>query len=185
MTLIELGGMGAEPVSVAEAKAWCRIERNDEDALVGTLVKAAREAIERETRLILARRSFRVALDTVPTDRRIAMPRRPLVAVTAVTAYGPDGSARSFSSGSATIDRFLETAARVSEEVAAAAVNGLEIEFTAGFDAASVPEALKLATKQIVSATYEIRGAVSADLQPGVMPAAARDLISAYREIRL
>ena len=67
MTIIDLGALdGAElvePVSLSEAKAWARIERDDEDALIAGLIRAARQAVEAMTGLVLAQRGFRLALD--------------------------------------------------------------------------------------------------------------------------
>lgn len=42
-----------EPVTVAEAKSYCRVTTNTEDALFGTLITSAREAIEVATGLSL------------------------------------------------------------------------------------------------------------------------------------
>ena len=42
-----------EPVTVAEAKSYCRVTTNAEDALFGTLITSAREAIEVATGLSL------------------------------------------------------------------------------------------------------------------------------------
>jgi uncharacterized phiE125 gp8 family phage protein len=186
MVVMELGGGGAEPVTVAEAKAWCRIERDDEDELIAALVTAARETVERETRTVLAKRAFRIALDGVPADRTIWVPRTPIGAVTAVTSYGADGAPTSFPTASARPDRLCGAdVLRLSEAVAAAAANGIEVEFTAGFEPGNVPEACRLAVKQIVAASYELRGAVAPDMQPGVFPRAARELVAPFRELRL
>ncbi|MEF2551763.1 head-tail connector protein [Aurantimonas sp. A2-1-M11] len=75
MTIIDLGlGDAGEPASVAEAeaeaKAWARIDRDDEDGLIGGLIRAARETIEALTGLVLVQRAFRLALDPVPADGR-------------------------------------------------------------------------------------------------------------------
>ncbi|KAB0679951.1 head-tail connector protein [Aureimonas leprariae] len=186
MVVVELGGGGAEPVSVAEAKAWCRIERSDEDDLIAALVTAAREMVERETRAVLVKRGFRIALEAVPADRRVRLPRTPLGAVTMITAYGADGTSRNFMPAGATPDRASgEDVVVLADDVVAAAANGVEVEFIAGFDAGSVPEALKLAVKEIVAASYEMRGAVAADMQPGFIPKAVRDLLAPFRERRL
>lgn len=186
MTLIDLGPVAAEPVSVAEVKAWCRIERDDEDALLAGLVKAARETVEADTRLMLVRRGFRLSADPVPGDGWIEIPRSPLVAVTALVAYDVAGTPVSFPATDAVIERALGIEAiRVSPRVRTAGANGVEIEFSAGFAVGEVPETLKLALKRIVAAAYELRAAVPLEHQPGIVPPLARALIAPYRRARL
>lgn len=182
MVVVDLGGGGAEPVSVVEAKAWCRIERSDEDGSIAALVTAARETVERETRTVLVKRKFRVVLDGLPVDRVVRLPSTPLGAVTAIVGYDVDGTPMSLSVADAALAGPPGTnALTLSEKAVGAASNGIEIEFTAGFEAGMVPAALKLAVKQIVAASYEMRGAVAADMQPGLIPKAARDLIAPFR----
>ena len=50
-TLTEVGY--TEPVSVTEAKLYCRVTHTSEDTLIGELITTAREAIETATRLSL------------------------------------------------------------------------------------------------------------------------------------
>ncbi|BDA83689.1 hypothetical protein Sa4125_12310 [Aureimonas sp. SA4125] len=186
MTLIDLGGIAAEPVTLAEAKAWCRIERDDEDALLARLVAAARETVERETRLVLVRRGFRLALDPVPGDGWIEITRHPLHEVTSVVAFDGAGVPTEFGPGQGVIERALGVEAiRVSQAVVRAAVNGAEIEFTSGFAPGTVPENLVLAMQRIVATAYELRGAVSAGMQPAIVPDAARVLIAPFRRVLL
>lgn len=186
MTLIDLGGVVAEPVTLADMKAWCRVERADEDGLIGALTKAARETIEGETRLMLVRRGFRLIVDPVPGDGWIELERHPVDAVTSVVAYDAAGVPTEFGPGEAVIERALGVeAVRVSRRVAEAAINGLEIEFSAGFAAGEVPEALKLALRRIVATAYELRAVVAIGQQPGLVPAAARALIAPFRRVRL
>lgn len=188
MTLIDLGlPEGApEPVSLADIKTWCRIEREDEDALLLALVRAARETVESETRLVLVRRGFRLLIDPVPGDGWIEVIRHPVGRVTSVVAYDAAGVPEEFGAGEAVVERALGIEAiRVSQCVATAAANGAEIEFEAGFAADEVPEALKLAIRRIAATSYELRAAVPVGMQPGLVPPAARALMQPYRRVRL
>ncbi|KQT55266.1 MULTISPECIES: head-tail connector protein [unclassified Aureimonas] len=186
MTLIDLGPPASEPVTLADLKTWCRIERDDEDALVVSLGKAARETVEALTRTILSRRGFRLVVDEAPADGWIEVPRVPVRSVGAVTAYDAAGTPHAFGASHAVIERALGIeAVRVSPDVVAAAANGLEIEFEAGFDAGAAPEGLKLALRRIVSASYEVRAALPASQQPAIVPQAAEVLLAPYRRVRL
>ena len=46
MTSTLIAPPGEEPVTLAEAKAWCRIDAADEDALLSALIAAARLQVE-------------------------------------------------------------------------------------------------------------------------------------------
>ncbi|MEX6505624.1 head-tail connector protein [Jiella sp. M17.18] len=185
MTTIDLGGAG-EPLSAADAKAWARIDRDDEDTLIAALVTAARETIEAATGLALSQRRFRLSLDPVPPFGWVEATRHPLVSIDTVTAFGADGMPRAFETQDAVIERALGLEAiRLSPAVRQAAANGVEIEFTAGFAAGEVPENLLLALKTIVAASYETRSAVSLTMQPALMPPLAERLIAPYRRMRV
>ena len=67
------------------------------------------------------------------------------------------------------------------------AMNGIEIDFTAGFGeaGADVPDTLKRAMLTHVAAMFELRGGLSIDQQPGIVPAGYDRLIAPYRMRRL
>jgi hypothetical protein len=56
----------AEPVSVAEAKVFCKVTVGDDDALIGALISAARDYAEKWTSRILAQRQFVMVMDSHP-----------------------------------------------------------------------------------------------------------------------
>lgn len=181
MILIELTGPAEEPVTLTEAKDWARIERSDEDALIGRLISAARETVESQTGLVLGVRSFRLVAGSVPENGRIAVGRRPVIEVTGATAYDRAGEPSGIEPGSVAI---------VGAEVLAFApgfrpAGGVEIELTAGLAAGAVPQSVKLAMLRIVAASYETRGLVGPDMQPALMPPLAKALLSPYRPVRL
>ena len=190
MTIIDLGALdGAElvePVSLPEAKAWARIERDDEDALIDGLIRAARQAVEQMTGLVLAKRGFRLALDPVPSDGWIEIERRPLGPITSIAAYGADAAPQAFDVSQSVVERALGIEAiRLSPAVRFASINGVEVDFTAGFAAGEAPENLLLALKTIVAASYEFRASVGLSQQPAIMPPLARTLIAPFARVRL
>ncbi|MCE7027003.1 head-tail connector protein [Jiella avicenniae] len=185
MTTIDLG-LSAEPLALADAKAWARIERDDEDGLISGLISAGREAIERETGLALIARSFRLALDPVPRGGWVEATRRPLVAVESVTAFDASGNPVSFSAAEAIAERPRGTDCfRLSDAVIDAAANGVEIEFTAGFAEGECPADLMLALQAIVAASYEARALIEPGMQPALRPALAERLLASYRQVRI
>lgn len=178
MTLIELDKPATEPVSVPQAKAWARIERGDEDALIADLVRAARESVERETGLVLAARAFRRIVDPVPPDGRVAPTRGPVLRVIEVRAYGE--------AGNETIAAPDAVAVEAHEFVLAPHLRSfavVEIDFEVL--PKSVPEGLVQAMLRIVAASYETRGLVGGAMQPALVPPFAKALIAPFRPVRL
>ncbi|MBP0617922.1 head-tail connector protein [Jiella mangrovi] len=185
MTTIDLG-VTAEPLTLEAAKAWARIERDDEDALIADLIRAGREAIERETGLSLIARSFRLSLDPVPRNGWVEATRRPLVSIDAVTAFDGAGSPVVFTAAEAIVERPRGSDGyRLSGAAVDQAVNGVEIEFSAGFAVGKCPADLVLALKAIVAASYEARALVEPGMQPALRPAIADRLLAPYRPVRL
>ncbi len=118
MTSYLIAGPGEEPVSLAEAKAFCRIDAADEDALVGALVAAARLHVESLTGRALVTQSWRLVLNC-PVGRVIPLPVVPAIALLAA----PEG-------------RVLQG----DSVLLAAPVDELSIDYTAGYgDAGDVP----------------------------------------------
>jgi uncharacterized phiE125 gp8 family phage protein len=187
VTLIDLGtGSAAEPASLADIKSYCRIDRADEDGLIGRLAKAARLAIEARTGLALVTRSFRLCLDPVPRGGWVTLPRRPLEAVTSVTAFGVSGAPTAFDeAGGIEARTAVGQVVRLSAAVLRAAANGVEIEFRAGWEAEAVPADIYLALLQVIALSYEARGLVEPAAQPAGFPASAERLIAPFRTARL
>ncbi|KQT88234.1 hypothetical protein ASG48_02010 [Aurantimonas sp. Leaf443] len=184
--MIDLRNGASEPVTLDEAKAWCRIERDDEDALIAQLIASAREAAEAETGLVLVRRGFRLALDPVPPDGWVEVPRVPLVSIDAVTAYDGAGQPAAIPLHEAIVERALGVEAiRLAPPVRSSAANGVEIDVTAGLAPGMVPATIIHAMRLVVAASYELRGVVDPALQPGLVPAAARALLARHRRVRL
>ena len=93
MTLFRTVAPAAEPVTLAEAKAYLRLQHDSEDALLAGLVRAAREEVERATGIALIDQHWRMTLDDWPDSAIVAIARSSGEGGTAVTAYGSEGEA--------------------------------------------------------------------------------------------
>ena len=92
MSSILLTPPAAEPVTLADAKAYLRVAIGDDDAVIAALIAAARSHIEAQTRRALITQTWRLVLDCWPIDGHIAVVPVPLRQVTAARVYRLDGS---------------------------------------------------------------------------------------------
>jgi uncharacterized phiE125 gp8 family phage protein len=189
MTIAELTPPGAEPITLAEAKAHLRLDDGTEDDLLGSLVRTAREHLERETALALIARRFRLYLDAWPQDRVIRICKGPIQTIENVTVYDGDGVPVEADVSAAVLDGHGRPARLIVPVLPAPErqLNGIEIDFIAGFgeSGADVPDTLKRAMLVHVAAMYELRGAVCAGEQPGTVPPGYERLVAPFRLRRL
>ena len=157
MTSTLIAGPGEEPVTLAEAKAFCRIDGSDEDALVSALIAAARLQVESLTGRALVTQTWRLTMTCAP--RLVELPVIPAASLVAA----PDGAV-------------LQSDAVLLVEP----TDELTVDYTAGYgDAADVPGDLKQAVLTLVAYWYENRDAVT-------MPPLGFDrLIASYKRVRL
>ena len=189
MTSIRTGEPGAEPVTLAELKQYLRLGHASEDELLAGLIRAAREDLERATGLALIEQGWRLALDRVPPNGIVLLPRHPVREVTAVTFYDADGVAHVLSAGDYQVDTVSRPARVVIGKAldGLRAMNGLEIDFACGFGEAGpdVPDILRRAITLLAAHWYEFRTSYGPSDQPVSYPAGYDRMISAYVERRL
>lgn len=183
-----LAGPAEEPVSLAEAKAFLRVDDTAEDGLIGTLVTAARLHVESITGRAMIFQSWRVVLDAWPVGRTIELPVGPVEAITAVTAFDEDDEANgldlaqfSVQAGRLMLPRDIAGGPALRERL------GLEIDYVAGHgaDAAAVPADLRQACLMLVGYWFENRDAVMVAGAGSVVPAGFDRLVAPYRRVRL
>lgn len=78
MTTILISRPVGEPVPLAEAKVFLRIDHAEEDALVESLITAARQHVESVTGRALLTQGWRTVLDAWPAKRVVRIPAVPL-----------------------------------------------------------------------------------------------------------
>lgn len=189
MTLFRTVEPGVEPVTPTEAKAHLRVSHASEDELIAGLIRAARDEVEKATGTALIDQSWRLALDRWPRDSVATIIRHPVKAILSVTVFGADGEATLIDPDTYALDNLSRPARLHFEAMPAPAriLNGIEIDFTAGFGEAGtdVPDLLKRAILLLVAHWYEFRGVYDAGDQPVSYPPGYERMISAYRLRRI
>lgn len=145
----------SQPVTLAEVKAHTRVDFNDDDALLATLLTAATEHVETVLGRQLMTATYELHLGGFPADR-LALPRPPVSSVETVTYRDCDGIEQTFTDFLAYLHPdapFIVPKTRwpSTQEHPDAVV----VRFVAGFD--QVPERARVAILSLVSHWYEHR----------------------------
>jgi uncharacterized phiE125 gp8 family phage protein len=188
MTPILTGGPAVEPVSIAEAKAWLRVDIDAEDALISTLVTSARLVLEAYTRLLFIEQSWRILYDSWPDGRQICIPLAPFLSLDGLTLYDSAGDPVAVQTSDYILDpapqgaRILFKSAPPPPERAAA---GIELRVKAGFGPApaDIPAPLRQALMMLVARWFENRGDVAIDA--AALPDGIAPLVVPYRRVKL
>lgn len=177
MALICVTQPVVEPVTLSEAKVHCRVDITDDDTYIAALITVARQYIETiaRPRLALLEQTWRYVADYWPASDTLELRPYPLRSVTSVSYTDVDGVTSTVPSTDYLVDTTSEPG-RIRLKTAAswpsdtlAELNGLKIEFVAGFGAtpASVPTTLRQALLLLVGHWYENREPI---MQSGAMP---------------
>jgi len=179
----------AEALALGEVKGHLRLDGVDEDGLLTSLIRVAREHLERVSGLCLISQTWRLYLDSLPEDGVIQIARGPVQAIESLTLYDAAGEEISWPLDGHVLDRQALPARLFVRrgEGEPRAVNGIEIDFSAGFgeSGATVPETLKRAMLLHVAQMFAFRGAVAAADQPAGIPDGYDRLIAPFLMRRL
>lgn len=176
-------GPTAEPVTLEEASAHCRVDTSDEETLLAAYITAARQYAEEITGRAFLAQTLELTIDTFPAWE-IELPRAPVASITSIsyldTAGAPQTVATYVLDGRSRPPR-LTPAYGASWPEARGTVGSVAIRFVAG--EASAPEPVKQAILLMVGHWFEHReDAIAA---PGItiasIPLGANVLLAPYR----
>ncbi len=175
-----------EPVTLDQAKAHLKVDTADDDALIASLIAAARASAEWHTGRAFVTQSWTLWLDCWPRDCAVDIPLPPLQSVTSVTVYAPDGTTITLDAALYQIDA-ASAPARLALKPGASlpanlrTMNAVAIAFTAGYgDTGDVPAPVCEAILEIVANLYAHRGDT-----PAEQPLEALALLAPYRILKV
>jgi uncharacterized phiE125 gp8 family phage protein len=189
MSAILLNPPGSEPLSVADAKSYLRVEHDDDDAIIAALIASARHHVEALTRNGLLTQTWRLVRDRWPESGRIKPKLGPLRSLVAARIYNESGVATSLD-----LDRFVidEVAGVIaapgwSLPLPGRAVRGVELDVEIGYGntPADVPQVLLQAIRMLVAHWYDNRGLVSIGQSVAMMPPSVNAMIASHRVLSL
>ena len=169
-----------EPVSLEEAKNYLKVETADDDTLISSLIKSARELIERYLRKALITQTWEMVLDD--GGSMVVIPRPPLQSVTSIKTIAEDGTETVEDPEKYIVELGYDSPGRVMLKSGQTwsihrGFASFIVEFIAGYgdQASDVPEIIRQAILQLTAYFYENRGVEK------VIPFQVRNLINPYR----
>jgi len=180
-----------EPVTLAEAKAHLRVDISTDDALIASIIKAAREWCEEYLDRSLVHTQWTMRMDSFP--REFVLPRPPMamsgtVTATAITYTLETQAVETLDAATYRVDRH-DTPGAIRVVYAGTwpahlfDENSVTVTWWGGYgaDGTSVPAAIRSAMLMIISSLYEHRtavltGTISKEIEFGV-----KSMLDAHR----
>jgi uncharacterized phiE125 gp8 family phage protein len=182
-----IDGPTIEPVSLAEAKAWLKVDGSDEDDLIRSLIVAARLMVEAEIGQVLIGQTWRLIGDTWPSAEEIPVRVGRIIAVPGGRVFDAASMAQAISLDAIRIRRgSMPHAVIVTPRPAPGRPRaGIEIDLRLGFGeaAADVPETIRLAIRRLVALWHADRG--EGEPAEAGLPPQIRVLLKPFRAPRL
>lgn len=180
---LDRGAQGAEPISVDTAKGFAKIDEADDDAVVATLLSAARRRLEDACGRSFSQHTWTLTLDTFPDLDYIRLPMGPLASITTFTTYDTANDADTTFTG-----YFLSDDRLVLDDGEVWPTDlrdrgAVAITYVAGYS--SLPADLEIATLQLFAHSYENRNVVSEGVSVQTIPFGVAALIAPYARYRL
>lgn len=164
-----------EPVSLAEAKLYLRVDGADEDSLISRMIAAARLSAEQYMRTSLVTQSWKLIYDDYAPSC-FELPYGPVQSVSSIVLVARDSSQTTVNSG----NYYLSGNKQFLVVDTALIAHRVETTYVAGFgDAVDVPAAIKQGMMVHIAKLYEQRP------EPVQIGEATRALYDIYRQVRL
>jgi uncharacterized phiE125 gp8 family phage protein len=156
-----------QPITLAEAKSFCRVLTNDDDAIISLLIDAATDYAQNVTGRQLCSATFQ--LKTGALTSPLQLPKAPFKEITSVT------------SGGVALDYSLHYDVDVAF-IEFMAIEDVTITFTCGYDI--MPASLKAWCLNKVSSLYENREEIVVGLSVSEIPKSMIDCILDHYKVR-
>jgi uncharacterized phiE125 gp8 family phage protein len=174
-----------EPITLTEAKLHLRVDHADDDTLITSQIKTAREYCEDFQNRAFITQTIKLTLDEFPDV--ICVPRPPLISVTSIKYIDENGQQQTLNSSVYKVDTESEPARIVPAYNQCwpglrGDINSVEVIYQAGYGgAAAVPGKVISAMKLLLTHLYENREPVNIGNIVTELPMSVKSLLSLDR----
>lgn len=174
-----------EPVSLAEAKAQCRVDSAEEDGLIAGYILAARQHVETYVRRALITQTWDQTIDELGAE--IVLQRPPVQSVTSVKYLDSAGAEQTLAPSQyrlvqrSTGEFVIVPAYGVSWPTVQGVESAVTVRFVAGYLPGALPEPLRQGVLMLVSHWYDNRAAVAARGDVAEIPLGFEPLVFPFR----
>lgn len=178
-------GPSSEPITLAEAKLYLRVDDSTEDALITAIITAARRKFENDTYHYLMPQTWELYLNQNEINaEQISINKSDITAISSVKYYDQSNTQQTLSTSD------YQTAIQgrpysIQLTTVPQVYNRLEamvIRFTLGYtNAAAVPEDIKTAIKTLIGTLYENRQTIVTGTQVNEVPDTYKFIMENYR----
>lgn len=188
MALSQTVAPAVEPLTLADAKTFLRLEHAVEDAFITSLITTSRLHVEAALDLALITQKWTQSVKR--TDRRIIPLRlHPVQSVDAVRIVDSVGASTAIDLDDILIDRTARPErVCLPAMMVVTAFDTVDIDMTVGFGDAptDVPDAIRHALLLLIAHWYEVREPVAMGAGgSSKVPTTVSDLLSPYRPVKL
>lgn len=178
-------GPSSEPITLAEAKLYLRVDDTTENDLITAIITAARRKFENDTYHYLMPQTWELYLNKDEiSNEQISINKSDITAISSVKYYDINNTQQTLSTSdyqTAIEGRpysiQITTMPQVYDRL-----NAMVIRFTLGYaNAAAVPEDIKTAIKTLIGTLYENRQTIVTGTQVNEVPDTYKFIMENYR----
>jgi uncharacterized phiE125 gp8 family phage protein len=184
-------GPVAEPVSRDEAKDFIRVTYSDDDLLIDSLIKAAREHVEMITGRALMPQTWALYLTGFPDGLPLELPLAPFKEISAIKYWDQTGTEVTANptlyetNPRGDLYNFGLAYMKSWPALEAGRMLPVTVEYEVGYeDADSVPSGLKIGILELVSHWYNVREPIVIGTNAMEIPLTVERLLWPYRLLR-
>lgn len=186
-------GPATTPVSLSEAKAHCRVDTSDDDAVITQLISAATSHLDGYTGTLgrcLITQTWRFDCSGFPGGDRINLPLSPMQSVASVTYKDGNGDTQTLSTGAYHVSEDASGSYVLLDDTASWPTtdeqpDAVSVTAVFGYGDAStdIPDAIKSALLLLIGHWFEHREAVTMGVSPSELPMAVKSLLAPFRAV--
>jgi len=164
MTIVRITEPAVEPVSLPEAKLWCKVDGTEDDALITGLIKAVRRSAEHLMQRTLITTTWELVRDAFDPQLRLEMPK--ILSVVSLKYLDVNGVQQTLDPADYVLDAdsspgYLVPAYGKAWPSTYGQINAVRARYTAGYGATAdlVPESIKAWMQLHIEHYHKNRGA--------------------------